>query len=165
MQLKPVWLLDVDGVVNAPRPPWPGRISKSFAVADGQKFEMRYASGLVDRIRAVHEEGLAELRWCTTWNPWADQLESMWGLPVLARTAADIPSGPAGDLVKHSIAANICGSGSPLVWTDDTAIPSLPVGHPAKMVRHDVLLVAPNARAGLSPLDMQAIDTFLGRQT
>lgn len=115
----------------------------------------------MDRIRLIHEQGRAELRWCTTWNAWAEQLERTWGLPELVRTAPNIPAGGPGDAMKATIAAGVLASGRRLVWADDTAVPSLSANHPAKMASTSALLIAPDGYHGLSPEHMDSIDMFL----
>src|SRR5262249_22069995 len=72
---RPVWLLDVDGVINAGSPGWGGAPRTGNAYSSGMEFRIRWAPPLVARIRALHDRGAAEIRWCSTWCCDADQLE------------------------------------------------------------------------------------------
>lgn len=63
MTNPPVWLLDIDGVLNANRPGWgagPRRITCAGYV-------IRWAPALIDRIDTIRRAGLADIRWSSTW--------------------------------------------------------------------------------------------------
>lgn len=159
--LPPVWLLDVDGVVNVPRPGWGGAPRSGTAYADGYGYQMRWAPALVDRIRHLHSSGLVEVRWCTTWCAYADQLERLWQLPRLGRAFTDPLNGRKAVEAKQAAARQVVSDGRRLVWTDDSAVP-LP-----GMRLHDeltagggVLLIRPSSRYGLRPGDLDAIEVF-----
>ena len=71
----PVWLLDIDGVLNAAakkpdRNVWPAAdwIEGRAHEAGGAAWRILAARPVVDFIRGVHEEGRAEIRWHTTWQ-------------------------------------------------------------------------------------------------
>lgn len=72
-----VWLLDVDGGINANRPGWngPSRKSQVWSDTDQMSYFARWAPALIDRIRPLHESGAVAVRWCTTWCPDAHRLE------------------------------------------------------------------------------------------
>lgn len=70
-----MWLLDVDGVLNATRPGWGSPPRRVSVYADGGDWPMRWAPAIIDRLRGLHQDGAVELRWCGTWCAWADQLE------------------------------------------------------------------------------------------
>jgi len=89
---SPVWLLDIDGVINAPtapgrKPPlhvWPADDWIDTRVwGHRQRFRICVARPVVDFIREVHESGRAEIRWHTTWQDLANQLGEAVGLPEL----------------------------------------------------------------------------------
>jgi hypothetical protein len=61
---RPVWLLDVDGVLNAARPGWGEAPRSGTAYSAGQPFSLRWAPALVARIRELHGRGVVEIRWC-----------------------------------------------------------------------------------------------------
>lgn len=157
----PVWLLDIDGVINATRPGWHRAPSRSTVVDSfGQPWVLRWEPALIDRIRKVHG-GLAEVVWCTTWCPDADRLERLWGLPELRRSWTDHRHGYAANEAKRQAARDVLESGRRLVWTDDTAFPSKGPFVDELHGMGDALLVKPDARRGLLGEDVDAIEQFL----
>jgi hypothetical protein len=159
--MTPVWLLDVDGVLNVARPGWHALPRRGFAHAQGLNWPMRWSAKLVERIRAAHTSGLVEVRWCTTWCPYAGQLERLFGLPALARALAGepIPGGPVSDAMKLAAAYEVLDTGRDLVWTDDTAIPEEGPDR-AALVHRGALLIRPSARRGLQPVHIDRIEAF-----
>lgn len=125
---QPVWLLDVDGVINANRPGWgaPPRRESVWSPTDRQSYLLRWAPALIDRIRDLHARGAVEVRWCTTWCHEASILENLWRLPVLARAITVSPMPRGSDCWPHKIAAAqaVLDAGRRLIWTDDEAIPA-----------------------------------------
>ena len=80
----PVWLLDVDGVLNASRAGWGGPPRRAQVLADGECWKLHWAVEVVNFVRDAQLRGLAEVRWATTWVPWAATLEALWELPAPA---------------------------------------------------------------------------------
>jgi hypothetical protein len=164
MSTVPVWLLDVDGVVNVTRPGWGAAPRRGHVVSMGVSWPIRWAPRLIDRIRSLHTAGAMEIRWCSTWCPDADELERLFGLPALGRTFADrVPPGVEGDAAKLAAARQVVAEeGRPLVWTDDTAVPTAGTIRDELLASGDVLLVAPAPNRGLQPADLDAIEEFTG---
>ena len=162
---KPVWLLDVDGVVNTIRPGWGAapRRSLVWSGADNTSYLLRWSPLLVDRIRALHTGGTVEVRWCTTWCPEAERLERLWRLPVLGRSLEADPM-PRGSgcwpLKRYAARSVLAGEGRRLIWTDDDALP--PPGPERDELTADgrALLIAPRANRGLQPADLHLIEKF-----
>jgi hypothetical protein len=161
---KPVWLLDVDGVVNTVRPGWAAAPRKAlvWSGADNTSYLLRWSPLVVDRIRLLHTSGKVEVRWCTTWCPEAGRLESLWHLPELARalSADPMPRGPACRPLKLAAARAVLAEGHRLIWTDDEALP--PPGPDRDDLTADgrALLIAPRANRGLQPADLHRIEKF-----
>src|SRR4051794_18921570 len=76
----PVWLLDVDGVLNA-LPDWNADepapdhawqdyevVTASPRVHDQHKYRITYSPTLTKAIHDLHESGAVEVRWLTTWG-------------------------------------------------------------------------------------------------
>ena len=68
----PLWLLDVDGVLNAvtgrpDRSIWPDW-AYGRATADGERWAIWFSRSVIRTVVTAHEEGLAEVRWLTTWG-------------------------------------------------------------------------------------------------
>jgi hypothetical protein len=160
----PVWLLDVDGVVNATRPGWSAAPRRATAYADGDGWRLRWAPALIDRIRTLHVSGTVEVRWATTWCAYATQLERMWRLPALERAFNEPLLGSAADAAKLAAARRVVASGRRLVWTDDEVVPSSGPVHDELTAGGRALLIAPAPNRGLQPEHLDAIEAFAVRR-
>lgn len=162
--MKAIWLLDVDGVINASRAGWSAAPRTKTALEGGLiPWKIRFAPQLVRRIRVLHESGLVEVQWCTTWCPDATQLEHMFGFPALARALSDADASAKGEVTrsaKVAAALAVLADGRRLVWTDDDAIPELGPER-AELDAAGALLIAPRANRGLRPEHLEQIETFL----
>lgn len=162
----PVWLLDVDGVINCTStsggwhgPPWQARVADSR----GRDWKIRWAPQLVREVRRIHEEGLAEVRWCTTWceGDSVRTLELLWNLPRLPSAFRETPDLDVDDALKRQAAAWVLYREiRPLVWTDDRAVyrTSVNVNSYAS-----VMTVRPRSATGLRPHHLVAIRMFCER--
>jgi hypothetical protein len=161
---RPVWLLDVDGVINTIKPGWGAAPRKSlvWSGADNTSYVLRWSPLLVDRIRALHDGGRVEVRWCTTWCPEAERLESLWRLPTLARAldADPMPRGPQCWPLKLAAARQVLAEGRRLIWTDDEALPAPGPERDELTTDGRALLIAPRANRGLQPADLHLIEKF-----
>ena len=70
----PIWLLDIDGVLNVTKPGWSAPPRTKTAYADGTPWKMRFSPVLIDHIRELHASGAVEIRLCSTWCGWPDGL-------------------------------------------------------------------------------------------
>jgi hypothetical protein len=183
----PIWLLDVDGVLNAvtnqPDPAvWPDW-RQGTATADGVRWPICFSPTVARSIRRIHESGLAEVRWLTTWGGHANgELRELLGLPELPvvaerpSLAAALPddavvSGAAshGDAVgDHGpwwklAAVQAVVEAEPdrvLVWTDDELRYQIEATWwVADHVRRSLLL-SPPPRVGLPPRLLRQIEDF-----
>jgi len=75
MQPTPIWFLDIDGVINALRDKRSPRHAEyevtEVTVYDAgivARYPIHYRPAVVDLINRVHRDGLAEVRWLTTWG-------------------------------------------------------------------------------------------------
>lgn len=163
---RAVWLLDVDGVLNAGEPGWgPGTARSGWARALGGTFRITWAEPLVARLVALDASGRAEIRWATTWVPWIGQIESLLGLPhwPSAFDRAGIPPSQPAPAQKLAAALDVVErEGRRLVWTDDDAIPRAGPGLDRLTVRPArTLLVRPAPLRGLQPDHVEVIEAFL----
>lgn len=157
----PVWLLDVDGVVNATRPGWHAPPRRAYAYDAGTAYRLRWAPALIDRIRALHASGTVEVRWCTTWCAYADQLERMWRLPRLDRAFCDPVDGLTAAPLKVAAARKMLAQGRRLIWTDDEIVPAPGTDlHTELTAAGRALLIAPVSTRGLQPEHLDAIEAF-----
>lgn len=157
----PIWLLDVDGVLNAVchpgRPPgtW-DRWQSGTAVAAGERFMITFAPQLMAGIRELHDSGAVEIRWLTTWAHDAnDGLRELLDLPAFP--VAGEPE-YAGAWWKLPCAERAAEENRPLIWTDD----DLDYSGTARRWAADtgILAIAPDPSAGLTPADLDTIRTF-----
>lgn len=155
----PIWLLDVDGVINASNPGWHAAPHKGYAYANGREFKIRWAPALIRRIRDLHESGAVEIRWSTTWCDEADQLERLFKLPKLGRAFQidDLYS-----VSEHKLAAahEVIALGRRLIWTDDGVVPFYRHLFEAEIETGEALLIAPRESKGLQPDHLDAIEAF-----
>lgn len=159
---RPIWLLDVDGVINGhprlcgwDRPP--RRLKAGFPVY--------YEPRLIDRIRAVHATGLAEVRWSTTWCGYPAelaQLEDQLDLH-LERAFGGRPSTKTWADLKLQAAVDVLEQGRRLIWTDDDDADVAPqfsaVVADAEQAGR-ALLIAPQSELGLRLEHLDAIEAF-----
>lgn len=162
---KPVWLLDVDGVLNATDPGWDGPHRQGNAVANGMTFRLRWAPGLVARIARLHRSGSVEVRWATTWVDEIEQVERLLRLPRFPTAFTGLGAAPSvkAPSLKWAAALEVVeGERRPLLWTDDDAITSWEAGiRRLGATGLPVMLVAPDPHTGLQPDHLAAIEDFL----
>jgi len=161
----PVWLLDVDGVVNARRPAWDQPFAQGNAFVDGVAYRLQWAPAVTKYIKAVHKRQAAEVRWATTWVDHVHQVERLLRLPAF-RTAfhglGAAPSVGAPDRKLWAALQVVEIERRPLIWTDDDAIPLFGAQrHRLEEAGVPVLLLAPDPFVGLTPGDLEQIDDFL----
>lgn len=158
---RPVWLLDVDGVINAARPGWGAAPRTGTAYSAGCPYRLRWAPALIARIRALHHAGGVDIYWCSTWCGDADQVERLFGLPRLDRAWPDPIDGAAAAVAKLAAARAVLDQGRRLIWTDDEAIPTSGPVHEELTRAGRALLIAPAPNRGLQPEHLDAIEAFL----
>lgn len=77
--MKPIWYLDVDGVINMVRPPLaeyrpsdvPERCWRSQMV---NGYSITWDTRVIEAINSLHRDGLVEICWLTTWESDAARL-------------------------------------------------------------------------------------------
>lgn len=89
IQDPPVWLLDVDGVLNASRPGWGGPGRAAQVTVDGCSLRLRWEPKTIACVRTLHLGAIVEVQWCTTWCPFVEVLE---GAVAAANAAAGVAS-------------------------------------------------------------------------
>lgn len=157
----PVWLLDVDGVLNCTRPNWGERPWEAVVHVDGVPYKLRWSRKLIKRMLALYDAGKVEIRWCTTWCPIAELVEKPMRLPAFQRAFLSCLPGRKWDDVKLEAARDVLAAGRRLVWTDDTSIPTGDSDLDAAAQAGQALLISPKSRTGLTPDQMDAIERFV----
>lgn len=170
---KPVWLLDIDGVVNAVAPGaltreavWPGA-DWVFGTAggwDGHIFSIIAAKPVIDFINKVHEEGLAEIRSLTTWGEHAVNVWRLLGLPEFpCQTEYPVDTTQKyGHWWKQPCAEHVAlVEGRDLIWTDDQLHTELSISSRYRLQKAGALLIRPNDMTGLVAADLARVDAYL----
>lgn len=170
---RPVWWLDLDGVVNAT--PAPSRRMRDqfehheVTVNDGGRgivvgLPLWWRPRVVDFINDVHRRELAEVRWLTTWG---DQARTIFAptvglddLPVLATR----PDGPGADPTddpwwKVTAIRDLHDGGDRLIFTDDDI--SRRVREQLRTLTGAALLITPMPSPGLTDDHIEKIRAYL----
>ncbi len=163
--LRPVWLLDVDGVLNARKPGWGAAPTRRqvWSSAVRREFTVYFAPALMKRLRDLHRTGRVEIRWCTTWCGDTTVLEQAFCLPEFTTAWTEYRNGCEGVNAKQAAARAFLAEGRPLIWADDTEVPleSWPLHDELMSAGPDVLLIRPDDRFGLQPRHLDAIEQFI----
>lgn len=171
----PVWLLDIDGVLNAAtrgKPPthaWPADDwIDTKAMGEARTWRMLAARPVLDFIRDVHTAGRAEIRWHTTWQERAANVAEALDLPTFpvqyAPEFLDVEDCLLRDQWWKLPAAQrvLTDEGRDLVWTDDDADWDLTADQRTSLgAAGRVLIVSPDVLTGLCRQHLRKIDAFL----
>lgn len=170
MTSTPIWLLDIDGVINAAtrKPPthaWPADdwIDTRTTPGKGRSWRILAARPVLDYIRSVHESGTAEIRWHTTWQHDAQQVADALKLPTFAVQEAPEYLDAERHLDewwKLPAALRVLAEGRRLVWTDDDAV-DLTTTQMHQLNEAGALVVSPAVETGLCRSHLRKIETFL----
>jgi len=183
---RPLWMLDVDGVLNAvARRPDRG-VWRDWrhgrATADGVEWPIWFSPTVTGTVARLHESGVVEVRWLTTWGVHANgELRELLGVPELEvageppHVSGDHGAGSHGEAVAReepedgtapwwkleAVQRTLLDEPErPLIWTDDD------LGGERDAVswveRHVPrrLLVSPRPDVGLTPRQLRAIRAY-----
>lgn len=179
---KPVWFLDVDGVINgdkvAPRyfPDWSHEIVHATDYEGvEQGFPIHYSPTLIEFINETSK--IVDIVWLTTWKDQANtRLAPALGINgpfpegfTLAEVDTDSSHyGGWGGMVTakaHSVTilSKSKFAGSPVIWTDDQANKMVRANVKASLGDTPNLLMAPAPSVGINVYDMGRIQKFLNQ--
>ena len=166
---RPILLLDVDGVLNAPR----RELREGWERGVFNGFVLSWDPSVTARLRELHESGRVEIQWLTTWTTDADRLlaEPM-GLPRGLVTHARADTAPTGFLGplwgesgwwKLAMAREVAESEPDrrIVWIDDDLAEQAADTGEWLAAHPHVLVVAPDLRRGLTHEQLDAIEAWL----
>jgi hypothetical protein len=159
----PIWLLDVDGVLNAvtvepDRTAWP-QWTTGTAYTSGRGYPITFSPAVTGVIRDLHDRGLVEVRWLTTWAQDANRdlrrLLDLPEFPVVGR--------PGGSAVwwKLPYAQEVGREGRPLIWTDDELGYSAEAMDWLNGLEQPALAIAPHPAVGLRREHLDKVSGFL----
>lgn len=163
--MKPVLLLDVDGVLNAC--PWDGEFPNTHAedtwslvdgIANGMVWPIRYSSVVIDRINAISER--VDVRWLTTWKHDAPTLGHKLGLREFPVQNEILPSRYA--WWKMNQAAHVLEvEKRSIIWVDDD------LTYEWRYVSNEIApdlpkcFVNPSTDCGLTVKELDTIEQFI----
>ncbi|MGR7026382.1 HAD domain-containing protein [Geodermatophilus sp. URMC 62] len=166
---RPILLLDVDGVLNAPRRDLP----EGWARGTFNGFLLSWDPTVTARLRELHESGRVEIQWLTTWAGDADRLlAGPMGLPRGLRTHARAGAAPTGFLGaldgasgwwKLAMAREVAEAEPDrrIVWIDDDLAEQADDTGDWLAAHPHVLVVAPDRAVGLTHAQLDAIEAWL----
>lgn len=174
----PVWLLDIDGVLNvlsrgAPSDGWPPdawvqRVVRADVPDRGpMTLPVLVARPVLEFITRVYESNLAEIRWHSTWRGAAvTTLAPALGLPPIPISIAPEWAESVAMWWKIPAARRVAEAGRRLLWTDDQlAIFRSDALSEPELTALDrwagSLLLTPDPQIGLTPDDLLRIEEFL----
>lgn len=173
---KPIWFLDIDGVINVP-PPYSdnGPDNNEIQYATHPEwtkvmigvYPIMYAHRVVDFINRMHRSGLIRVEWLTSWNQTAvTDFAPAVGLDVFP--VADSKGSefiyPVENWWKYKAVEAVAGSRD-FIWTDD----DLRTGFAESLERKnreaglESLVLAPHPSRGLNHLHLKSIEEFSTR--
>jgi hypothetical protein len=172
---KPVWLLDIDGVLNAthryfPTHVWPRNDWRQFkAMGNSREWTLKVAQPVHDFIQQVHDSGLVEIRWHTTWQHAAQNVARELVLPEFPVHEAPEYNSTAwtysvqGLWWKLPAAWRVIAEEKrPLIWTDDDiSFLTNKEQLAALKAAGKVLLIEPSSTEGLVKKHLTKIQEFI----
>lgn len=173
VEKKPLWLLDVDGVLNAvtagtpTSDVWPDWQTFRAEVNLGLGYRIWFSPTVTKFISDLHESGKVEVRWLTTWEGLANlHLGPALKLPEFELAGQRIL--PDHDIWwKFKIAQDAAEDGRPLIWTDDDLYAAENDYHIGEQVhdwlynRGPTLALSPSSRLGLQQKHLDKITKFI----
>lgn len=173
--MKPLWLLDVDGVINAvaPEVPLPESKWQDHVRVLVNGYHINHSVALVERIAQLHNDGVVEVRWLTTWcEVAAAELAPTIGLPEFKVEGSDVMRRHESESRHHEwwkleVAQRIWEAEKrPFVWTDDDLYYSKEAQEwLASLNADDYIAVSPSFRRGLQPKHLTLIKDFLAKHS
>lgn len=162
---KPIWLLDIDGVLNAlvdpktmSHPHWTDLVRKPVRTSFQGEYNLTMSTTVVNFVKDQAAAG-TDIQWATTWQNDANLFVApAFGLPVLPVGAPAL--GMSDHSYKERAALAAIDAGRPLIWTDDDAI-RLIVRMEIEQSGVPHLMIEPDTRIGLTPQHLSAIAKFL----
>lgn len=173
---KPVWFLDIDGVINVP-PPFSydtgNNPKKRYATHPVwtktviQEYDIMYAKRVIDFINRMHTSGLIQIQWLTTWNQYAvTDFAPEVGLPVfpVAGSKGSEFIYPVENWWKYMAVEAVAGKRD-FIWTDDDLRKGFaaPLEKKNREAGFESLVIAPHQSRGLNNLQLREIEEFATR--
>lgn len=159
---KPIWLLDVDGVLNAViknNPTGPGMWTEweKFKASNG--FTLTYSPQLIKRMNDLVVADKVEIVWLTTWFDQIDALPfTNWHGFRVGNTKDEYHNRL--EWWKLPVAQRLWEPDRKMVWTDDDINFDREARNWAGR-QENVLAICPKTIIGITPKQMDMIEEFL----
>jgi hypothetical protein len=174
---KPVWFLDIDGVINAITYACPDGFSEGSA-SPGEphgSYSIKWNPVIIEAIKELHDKGVVEVQWLTTWGSGANgDLRELVGLDEL-KVAGEPPLYAWGGYNKNSYTTmedrpswwkhavvqkfHEENPSRKIVWTDDDLAFEKEASNWVKGKK--ILAIAPRQAETLRMTDIARIRSFL----
>ena len=160
---KPIWLLDVDGVLNADSKKPPSHMPYNWLVFDqkdsnGKTFPMLIAQEVVDFIDEMSD--IVDIVWCSTWQADANLIGKRIGLKGFTWIDRNRPMLKKSHLHwKRATFEALQKTGGKIIWTDDDIRRFY--FYPLKISFDNSLIVTPYLYEGLAPKHLDLIRSFV----
>jgi hypothetical protein len=168
--VRTLWLLDIDGVINAvpewghgtPLHVWDTWISKDVKNST-DTWPILVAQPVLDFLIYIHESGLAEIRWHTSWQEEALDFGDSFGLPTFhVQPCPEAMKNGTPSWWKLPTVQRELSTGRRVLWTDDHINREMNGGTRRLLgLLPHLKMVVPNTATGLSPDDLVDILYFL----
>lgn len=158
----PVVFVDIDGVLA----PLAMRDGLEVAHVGGWQGTVVYDPAVIAYLRRWHEDGLAEVRWLTSWDEDANAcFAPQVGLPEFPVHPEPVHGGLRGWWKETVVCHHLYETRRRVVWLEDEAADSQAAHRVAEAEPHRALIVVPNDRVGLTVEDCVVVEEFLRRST
>lgn len=159
---RPVVFVDIDGVLA------PLAMRDGLQVADvgGWQGTVVYDPAVIAAIRGWHENGLAEVRWLTSWDEDANTcFAPAVGLPEFHVHPEPIRGGLHGWWKETVVCHHLYETPRRVVWLEDEATDVPAVRRVLEADPSRGLVIVPDPRVGLTVADCDRVDVFLRQST
>jgi len=162
---NPLWLLDVDGVINAVC----GTCPPGSSGCGFNGYTITWPTEVVRRMRQLHETSAVEIRWLTTWcEDAANMIAPALGLPLdCVVEGSDDHKGVREGWWKSTTAKRLSDADPdrPLIWTDDDLDYAERQGEVDWLRERTgpTFAYAPDPRQGITPKYLARIEAFIDR--
>lgn len=179
--MKPVLLLDIDGVINAVSKALPAHVWPTLAwdraeyAFNGEQLPLLWSKPVVEYLTELDLRERVEIRWHTTWQATASEFGALVGLPEFPIAQAGEYMANPSLFAKQQLLAGkpnwwkypaaervLTEEERPLIWVDDDITWKVPRVYRDAMAKlGTVLIVSPDKVTGLIPRHLRRIEEFL----
>lgn len=155
---RPVVFVDIDGVLA----PLAMRDGLEVAHVGGWQGTVVYDPAVIAYMRRWHEDGLAEVRWLTSWDEDANAcFAPQVGLPEFPVHPEPSHGGLRGWWKEAVVCHYLYETPRRVVWLEDEAADSRAVHRVVEAEPGRALIVVPDPRVGLTAVDCDRVERFL----